>query len=151
MKKSKIKEVGAITVIQPWTNVIVFRGKNVENRQKNFHYRGTIAIHASATKSKAWFEDCPIKFKADNLSFGSIIGFADLVDVITKKSVTAKTKKWFGGKYGLVLKNVIPLRMPVKTKGKRGVWKLKGKALKTCLDQLTPKQIKKFREFKKIS
>jgi hypothetical protein len=46
MKRGALKEIGAITVIQPWAEIIVRRGKNVENRQRNSHYRGPIAIHA---------------------------------------------------------------------------------------------------------
>jgi len=150
MSKQKLKLTGAITVIQPWAEVILRHGKNVENRQKNSHYRGTVAIHSSATKSSAWFRGCSIKFDPDQLDYGKIIGFANLVDVITEEDVTRATKKWFGGEYGLVLSDIIPLEKPVTCKGKRGVWTLEGPVLSACLKQLSPAQLKRLREFKKI-
>jgi hypothetical protein len=72
------------------------------------------------------------------------------VDVITAKTVTSKTQKWFSGKYGLVLANLVILKNPVKVKGARGVWRLKGKILRACLAELSTAQIKKFKEFKKL-
>jgi hypothetical protein len=150
LKKSKLDRVGAITVIQPWAEVILRHGKNVENRQRNSHYRGTVAIHASATKSLSWFENCSINFDPNKLDYGKIIGFADLVDVITAGDVTRATKKWFQGEYGLVLSNIVPLKKPVPCKGARGVWTLKGPTLTACLNQLSAAQLKRLREFKKV-
>jgi hypothetical protein len=147
--KHKIKEVGALTVIQPWAYVILRKGKNVENRQKNSHYRGTVVIHASATNSKGWFEECPISVRRDSVPFGAIVGFAELTDVITKDQVTPQTKTWFEGKYGYVLTNVMILKTPIFTKGKRGLWKLSGKALNSCLDQLSPAQLKRLKPLTK--
>lgn len=149
-KKNRIKSVGALTVIQPWAHIILHKGKNVENRQKNSHFRGTVAIHASSTNSKAWFDDCPIPVDREDVPFGTIVGFAELVDVITKKGVSRKTKKWFSGKYGYVLRNVIALKNPVHTKGARGVWVLKGRTLAKCLNQLSSGELKRLKPFEKI-
>jgi activating signal cointegrator 1 len=145
MKRGVLKEIGAITVVQPWAEIILRRGKNVENRQRNSHYRGPIAIHASKSKSKEWFSQCPIHIDPESVSFGSVIGFAILVDVITKDQVSKKTKKWFKGKYGLVLANIIPLKKPIEVPGARGVWKLKGRPLRLCLEQLTKAQVRSMR------
>lgn len=134
---ARIKEVGAITVIQPWAHCIVHEGKNVENRSRNSRYRGILAIHASSTRSRADFEDCPIRLERDEVEYGMILGFARLVDVITKKDVTRQTRKWFRGKFGLVLEDVVPLRKPVPTMGARGLWKLRGRALGAALRQLS--------------
>jgi hypothetical protein len=149
MKNFKIKEIGAITVIQPWAHVILHKGKNVENRQVNSHYRGTIAIHASGRKSNAWLKRCKIKLNPDDLAYGAVVGFAELTDVITQKTVTPKTEKWFDGKFGLVLINVIPLKRPMKTKRARGVWRLRGKILRDCLAELPKAYLKNIKEFKK--
>ena len=149
-KRNGLKSVGALTVIQPWAHIILHKGKNVENRQKNSHYRGTVAIHASSTNSKAWFNDCQIDVDRNRVPFGAIVGFAELVDVITKKDVSRKTKKWFGGKYGYVLRNIIVLKEPVRTKGARGVWTLKGKTLEKCIAQLSNRELKKLKPFEKI-
>lgn len=151
MKKPSLKKVGALTIIQPWAHVILKKGKNVENRPRTSHYRGTIAIHASKTNSKVWFEDCTIKVPRESVPFGAVVGFAELVDVITKKEVTAKTKKWFQGKYGYVLENVVVLKKPVYIeKGGRQVWTLTGKDLNACLRQLSAAQLKRLKPFEKI-
>ncbi len=107
-------------------------GKNVENRTQNLKKRGTIAIYASATLSKRRLEDCEEYFGAnvssDDVTHGAIIGFVDVVGVITKKQVTSKTRKWFEGPYGYVLANPIKLKKPVLVRPKKGVikfWKLK--------------------------
>lgn len=71
------------------------------------------------------------------------MGFAEILEIITEDEITAETKKWFGGKYGYVLSNVIKLKIPIKTTGARGVWNLKGKALKDSLSQLTEHQIRR--------
>ena len=141
--------------MQPWAYVILHEGKNVENRPKTTHYRGTIAIHASQTMYQEDFDalkkELGIRLDpySDRIAAMAVVGFADIVDVVTKETVTQKTKKWFQGKYGYVLSNVVPLREPVEVKGALGFWRLNGKSLKSCLDQLSGAQIKKFKEFKK--
>lgn len=148
MKKSNVKSkqrtlntISAITVIQPWAEMILKHGKNVENRQKNILARGYIAIHASGTNSKNRFTECSNDygkvFDSSIIPFGAIVGFVNLVDVIKKNEVTSKTKKWFQGEFGLVLRNPIILKKPIKTKGARGSWTLKGKVLRDSLNQLT--------------
>ena len=150
MAKYEIKEMSALSIIQPWAECIVSKGKNVENRSRISHKRGFIAIHASAAYKKEYFEYCneDYKFKIgrDDVAYGSIVGFAELVDVITKKEVTKKTKKWFSGEYGYVLANVIKLQTPIKAKGALGFWKLNGKNFNLCLDQLTKAQIKTMKD-----
>lgn len=73
-----------LSIRQPWAWLICAGKKTIENRVWQTAYRGTIAIHASTTKSevgrlkKALETDA---FKADNFEYGSIIGFADIVDI----------------------------------------------------------------------
>ena len=95
-------------------------------------------------------EEYGIKLNPDDLTFGAIVGFADIAEVITKRRVTPRTKKWFQGKYGFVLTNVIALKEPVPIKGALGFWRLKGRGLTKCLDQLKPSQKSKFHEFRKL-
>jgi hypothetical protein len=154
MKNSSIKEMRALSVIQPWAHCIIRKGKNVENRPKITHMRGTIAIHSSAKIDQERFdilkENYGIKLSSDDVSFGTIIGFADVVDVVTKRTLTKKTQKWFVGKYGYVLKNIVILNNPVPVKGALGFWRLRGKSLNACLKQLSARQKSKFIEFSQI-
>ena len=152
MKKSAIKEMRALSVIQPWAHCIVYQGKNVENRPRTTHLRGTIAIHASLKKDQERFDwlkdDYRIKLSVEDVPYGAVIGFADIVDVITRKDVSSKTKKWFGGEYGYVLENVVILKKPVQVTGALGFWRLKGSALKKCLEQVSQAKLKKFKPLK---
>ena len=163
MKMNEIKKMNALSVWQSWSYCIVHNGKNVENRTgySNIYYRGTIAIHATSPKTKKYLkdalDDCKniyhVKVDPNELFFGAIIGFAEVVDLITDKDVTRKTKKWYDkGCYGFVLSNVVALKKPVYMPGKMTpiFWELKGRHLKACLDQLSAAQIKKFKEFKSI-
>jgi len=147
VKKAKLKELRSLSIAQPWAECIVSKGKNIENRSWDTRIRGYIAIHASGSYSPVRFEYCyedyRIKIDPDAVYYGAIVGFAEIVDVVTKKELTSKTKKWFQGDYGFVLKNVIKLKNPVPVKGGLSFWKLKGATLKKCLDQLSATQRKK--------
>jgi hypothetical protein len=143
----------ALSTIQPWAHVILHEGKNVENRPRTTHLRGTIAIHSSIKIDQEGFarlkRDYGITLDANAVHYGCIVGFADIVDVITDKTVTRRTKKWFGGEFGYVLTNVLALAKPVPIKGALGFWRLKGAALRQCLDQVPSSRLKLFKVFQK--
>lgn len=140
MRKSDVR---ALSIIQPWADAIVHHGKNVENRSWSTERRGYIAIHASLKKNKDLFlylkKEFRIGLKIEESSFGAIIGFAKITNVIDDETVTRNTKKWFSGDYGLVLEDVIPLKEPVLIKGALGFWKVESKTFKKCLGQLSLK------------
>lgn len=141
-----ISKMTALCIAQPWAYCIFEKGKNVENRSQNLKKRGTIAIYASRSLDRGRFaycnEDLRIKITPDDIPFGAIVGFVDVVEVITKKTVTRNTRKWFSGEYGYVLKNPVTLKNPISAKPPNGVvkfWELRGKMLEKCLSQLSPK------------
>ena len=140
----------ALSVAQPWAECIVSKGKNIENRSWNTKHRGYFLIHASASKSKERFQYCfddyGIKFDPEELSFGAIVGIAELSDVVTKKTLTRTTKKWFYGEYGFVLSNVIKLKQPIKVKGSLSFWKTPADVLKDIQKQLSQQDIKKINQ-----
>ncbi len=152
-----MKVITVLNIAQPWAHCILKHGKNVENRSQNLKKRGTIAIYASANLSKDRFaycnDDLRIKITPEVVSFGCIVGFVDVVEVIRRKDVTSKTKKWFydhPSNYGYVLKNPIILKKPVRVKPPNGAvkfWFLKGSKLKDCLKQISAAKQKKFKEF----
>ena len=125
----------------------MYHGKNVENRSWSTQKRGYIAIHASAKvdkrKYKQVHEEYGVRPESDDSSFGAILGFAKIVDVVDKKTLTRKTKKWFIGKYGFVLEDIIILKEPVPAKGSLSFWKIPPAIMKKCLAQMSKAQIKK--------
>ena len=149
MKKSreKISELKALSIAQPWATCIVSKGKNIENRSWDTKFRGYVAIHASKSKDLSRFEYCEEKYKCglnpENVDFGAIVGIAEIVNVVTKKSLKRETKKWFQGEFGFHLKNIIKLKKPIKINGALGFWKVNNRVIKQILSQLTEKQIKK--------
>jgi hypothetical protein len=122
----KIRKMTALCIAQPWAHCIFKKGKNVENRTQNLKKRGTIAIYASQTVVKERFDGCSERYNINlspgDVALGAIIGFVDIVEVIKRKDVTKKTKKWFVGDYGYVLENPIFLKKPVKVYLARVDW-----------------------------
>lgn len=147
MTKSRIKEMKALSIAQPWAECIVSKGKNIENRNWNTRFRGYVAIHASKSKDLGRFEYCQKEYKynfnPDHIDFGAIVGIAEIVAVITKKDLTRGTKKWFQGDYGFELKNIIKLKKPIQVKGALSFWKLEGSVLKKVVSQLSPLELTK--------
>jgi hypothetical protein len=106
----------ALSVRQPWGELIVKDIKDVENRTRRTSYRGSVLIHASKFKMSHddWMdfvdfteargvENC-LETHPKDLSLGGIIGVADIVDC-----VEASDSPWFTGPYGWKLANARPL------------------------------------------
>ena len=142
-----LKDFRALSIIQPWAECIIFHGKNVENRSWSTEKRGYIAIHASAKVDKNRYEQVHdnygLKLNPDESSFGCIIGFVKIVDVVDKNTISRKTKKWFMGDYGFVLDDIIILKEPVPVKGFLNFWKIPPTVLKKCMNQLSKNDLKK--------
>ena len=114
----------AISIRQPWAWAIMSAGKDIENRPRNWTFRGEICIHAGIYKAPrnelssimsailsmgdVSIEDAMTACMAAD--YGGIIGTATVVDCVTESD-----SPWFFGTYGLVLENVqtIPF-IPVK-------------------------------------
>lgn len=145
-----MKQISSLSIIQPSGELIVSGIKNVENRQWKTKKRGFIAIHASSKFDRSRYEffneSYDIDIDPDEVDYGAVIGFAEIVDVINEEGVTKKTEQWFEGQYGFVLDNMIKLKKAVPIRGSIGLWKLKGKVLEKCLSQLPSKQRKRVEE-----
>jgi hypothetical protein len=105
--------VKALSVRQPWAWAIIFAGKDIENRSwqavnHGLAVRGRIAVHAAKGMTRHEYEsassfmaeigvECP---SPRNLWRGAIIGFVDVVDVVSESQ-----SPWFFGPRGLVLEN----------------------------------------------
>jgi ASCH domain len=132
----------SLSLTQPWASLITEKNMNVENRTWSTKFRGFFAIHATKTYREEDFAYCReafgVQWKREDLPFGAIIGFAEIVEVITAEEVSAKTKKWFIGDYGFVMRNIIKLKTPVPAKGALSFWTLDPDIFEACLKQLSP-------------
>lgn len=139
--KENSPSMKVLNIAQPNAHSVMFEGKNVENRSTTTNIRGTVAIYASKNRNRLDPED-----DGSEYSFGTIVGFADVVDCITKSQVTKETKEWFQGPYGWVLTNIVPLKKPIAVTPPKGAikwWSVSGEALEKCLSQLSDEQKKK--------
>ncbi len=114
----------ALSIRQPWAELIVQGRKTIEIRSWNTRFRGPFLVHASKNPDRNALE----LFKLENLEYGKIIGIVDLVDVVrytNKSSFLADKDKHLGSLpdhfpvYGFVLRN--PRRInPISVKGRLG-------------------------------
>lgn len=105
----------ALSIRQPWAELIVAGLKDIENRAWPTDYRGPVLIHAGMkiepidadlrelVKRISGF-DLP---QTADLPRGGIVGQAEIVDV-----VRSSPSRWFSGPYGFVLANAsrLPFR-----------------------------------------
>ncbi|MDB5334577.1 MAG: hypothetical protein JWN70_196 [Planctomycetaceae bacterium] len=132
-----------LSVKQPYASAIAFGGKSIENRSWQTHYRGPIAIHASAKIIKDdiqtpqrqvrggekrplvdWINRGRKQFglaSEDQLGRSQIVAIGMLVDCIEKSS-----SPWFQGAWGWVIVGIIPID-PISWTGGLGLWDCKFK------------------------
>jgi ASCH domain-containing protein len=120
--------VRALSIGQPWAELILRRRKPFEIRSRNMKYRGLLILHAS----KKIKTDAAQKLGIDprKLDRGAFVGWAYLSDVrpYTRSDARilrrrkAVTEKWQPGSYALVLKKVRRIK-PVPFKGQLGLFK----------------------------
>lgn len=119
----------AITIRQPWAWAICRRGKRIENRSRDWKYRGEIAIHASkrpplsyVRDSVDWMLDRGLSSWDDwpgivDVPCGAIVAVAYLLRVVVNSE-----SEWFTGPYGLELGDVRVLARPIPAKGALTLW-----------------------------
>ena len=119
----------AITIKQPWANLIIDGYKEYEFRSWKTKYRGKILIHAGMSTDKKYLET----FSEYNLecTAGAIIGEAEIVDCIlvdekfNEELVKENHKVYSGnnvGYYAWKLENIKKYKEPKYCKGKLSLW-----------------------------
>jgi len=117
----------ALSLKQPFAELILQGKKKIELRKWNTNFRGTFLIHASKISDKKAMK----RFKFENLPCGYILGKVDLIDVKhyktgaehkRDKNLHLASSLW--GSHGFILKN--PKRIkPIKCNGSLGFWNYK--------------------------
>lgn len=114
----------ALSMKQPFAELVVSGKKIIELRKWNTHFRGKFLIHASKIPDFKAMK----KFGFESLPTGKIVGEADLVEVKQYKDDTEHEKdkdkhladdSW--GNYGFVLANVKRVD-PIEAKGQLNFW-----------------------------
>jgi hypothetical protein len=111
----------ALTIAQPYADMIAKHEKLIENRTWATSYRGPLAIHAG--KSRSWLEEDDEK-ERQGMVFGAIVAIADLRDCTRLEDLPLdlRTSKHANGPWCWVLRDVRPLSMPVFCRGAQGLW-----------------------------
>lgn len=131
----------ALTVRQPWADLIVGGDKLIENRSWTSTYRGWVLIHAS----KTWddYDDLPLQLSESRLNemwSSAIIGAAHLERVLDEESALsefdcpsdAPRYPWVNGPKCWVFSKVVRFPDPIGHVGQMGLWTPDKAALLKC-------------------
>jgi hypothetical protein len=98
----------ALSIRQPWAWLIVYAGKDIENRSWFSNFTGTFFVHASKSMTRREYDECRLfvaRIKPEivippfhNFMHGGIIGEAHMADC-----VRTYPSDWFAGPWGFVL------------------------------------------------
>jgi len=110
--------VKALTVIQPWAQLIVEGVKDVENRSWNTKYRGRLYIHAGKSKRWPWLAPRHAQYDHRTITYGAILGAVTLLDVI-RDSASRFAEK---GAYHWLLADPVQFAESIPMRGRQGLW-----------------------------
>ena len=114
----------ALSLKQPFAELVVSGRKTVELRKWNTKFRGEFLIHTPKIHDRASL----VKFGFNDLPLGFIIGKANLVEVKhykneeehnQDKNLHLADSSW--GKYGFIIKNARRIN-PIPAQGKLNFW-----------------------------
>lgn len=111
----------ALTICQPYAELIALGEKPIENRTWPTSYRGLLAIHAG--KSRSWMDDDDER-RYPGMAFGAVVAVADLVDCrrVSQLPPELRDSEHANGPWCFVLENVRRLLPPIPAKGAQGLW-----------------------------
>lgn len=130
----------ALTICQPYAELIACREKRVENRTWATSLRGPLYIHAG--KNRSWLEvyftkdgyevDKPTGIYLSLMDFGALIATANLIDCLPIEPVMSgaydekypwlRAHKHVNGPWCWVLDNVKRLERPIPYRGAQGLF-----------------------------
>lgn len=132
----------AISIRPPWAWAILHAGKDIENRTWKTKMQGTIAVHASQTMSRQYYEASLKEIKKispdvhiptyDAMVRGAIVG---IVDVVGCEEHT-KSKWQVRDHYGFLLANPRVLREPIPCNGRLNFWEVPDDIARRILREL---------------
>jgi|SRR3989344_3657489 len=117
----------ALSLKQPWAELILSGKKTIELRKWNTNFRGEFFIHASGNVDEKQMK----KYNLKDLSIQSIVGKVNLIDVKkynNEKEFLQDSNKHLAsdikfGKYGFVLNSVKRVK-PIQYKGQLGFFNI---------------------------
>lgn len=139
-------DLPALTVHQPWAELIAAGAKRVENRSWRTGVRGPIAIHAaSRTNAEAWSawllpyvreahppaaDFARLRPAESGLPFGAIVAVAELVDIVPASEAGGDPLAW--GPWCWRLSGVVRIG-PIRVRGTQRVWRTPAHPIRAAL------------------
>lgn len=129
----------AITICQPYAELIAVGSKRVENRVWPTNYRGPLLIHAG--KSRDWLilddsgaMDIEYGIPVANMAFGAVVATARLIDCVRHEAIEAgkydeiypwvKGHRHAIGPWCWILEGVRRLPNPLPARGAQGLFEI---------------------------
>lgn len=107
----------ALSIQQPWADLILTGGKDVENRSwwpPKWMIGQRFYVHAGKTVD--W--DAPGEWRTESERLGAILGSVKLVAAVSESD-----SEWFAGPVGFVLRDPIVFARPTPCRGRLGFFK----------------------------
>ena len=121
----KAEWLRALSVQQPWVDLILAGEKNIEYRSRRMREMGPLLLHASKTIKQENFERVGLEAEIDRLPYGALVGVVDVVDVVAVE-----------GQEGLFewrLAHPRRFAMPIPYSGAAGIFRVPMKEIKMYL------------------
>ncbi|MGI6375172.1 MAG: ASCH domain-containing protein [Anaerolineae bacterium] len=129
----------AISIHQPWADLIVLGDKDIENRSWTTRHRGRVLIHAGLTVERdavadlqAWARENDWEYP-DQPDTGCLLGFVTLADVVTESD-----SGWFNGPFGWVLTEPHYFQEPVPYRGRLGLFEVPDELVAAAIAAASP-------------
>jgi hypothetical protein len=127
MPNTKKPSIRALTIRQPFPELILRKRKHVEIRSWRTHYRGPLLIHAGMTMDSEFTRE--LGLNPEKLATSAFVGVAVLSDVRPYTREDAKLLKknragggWEPNLFSWVLKEPRRFPTPIKAKGRLGLF-----------------------------
>lgn len=120
----------ALTICQPYAELILRGEKLIENRTWWSSYRGPLLIHAG--KSRAWMGEGDEE-RYPNMSFGAIVGRVTMVDCVRVEKLppTLRDNPHANGPWCFVFTNVERFTVDIlPCRGAQGIWDVDSEAFR---------------------
>jgi hypothetical protein len=126
----------ALTICQPYAQLIVRGEKRIENRTWPTTHRGSLYIHAG--KSRSWWDDELDGKRYPNAPFGAVVAIAKLVNCVSIEAIHsgkyddlypwAREHQHANGPWCWILDNVTPIG-PWPWRGAQGLFDIDSEEL----------------------
>ena len=121
----KAEWLRALSVQQPWVDLILSGEKNIEYRSRRMREMGPLLLHASKTIKQENFARVGMEAEIGSLPYGALVGVVDVVDVVAVEGQD--------GLFEWRLAHPRRFAMPIPYSGAAGIFRVPMKEIKMYL------------------